>query len=85
MLREMVKDMLGNDIALAPKRPLQTPQREWIANDLKQFFTDKIIEFSKNDWINADEIMNIWTAYKNGNQNNSFYVWQWMNTNELLK
>jgi asparagine synthase (glutamine-hydrolysing) len=30
MLREIATKLLGNQIALAPKRPLQTPQREWI-------------------------------------------------------
>ena len=31
MLRDLVMELLGSEIALAPKRPLQTPQREWLS------------------------------------------------------
>lgn len=85
MLRELVGDLLHKDIAFAPKRPLQTPQREWIANELKDFFNDKISEFSKLDFINEKQVLNIWNDYQNGNQDNSFYLWQWINLNEILK
>ena len=40
MLREIVKDLLGSEVALAPKRALQTPQREWMANELHAYVND---------------------------------------------
>lgn len=85
MLREIVKKLLGNDIALAPKRPLQTPQREWIANELKDFFQSEIEKFSSNDFVQKKEVEKIWSNYLNGENDNSFFVWQWINTVSLLK
>ena len=84
MLREIVKDMIGDQVALAPKRALQTPQREWIANELNAFVEAKIKQFAENNFVNKEKIMGLWNDYKNGNQENSFYIWQWINLNEML-
>jgi len=84
MLREIVKDLLGNEVALAPKRPLQTPQREWIASNLNQFMNEEIYSFAKNEFINYDKVISLWNNYQNGNQENSFYVWQWINANKYI-
>ena len=35
MLRKIAEQFLQKDLVLAPKRPLQTPQREWLSEDLK--------------------------------------------------
>ena len=32
MLREIASEYLADDLVFAPKRPLQTPQREWLAD-----------------------------------------------------
>ena len=83
MLREIVKDLLGSEVALAPKRPLQTPQREWIANELEPYFEAKIQEFSNLDFVIKEKVLQIWMDYKFGEQENSFYIWQWINLNEM--
>lgn len=80
LLRDLVKDTLGDAIAMAPKRALQTPQREWIANDLLAYCETQINKFSNLDFVNKKEVQKIWQDYKNGNQDNSFYIWQWINT-----
>ena len=85
MLRQLVGDLLTDKIALAPKRPLQTPQREWISNELKNSFSEKINQFGKHDFINNVKLSNVWQKYLNGDNDNSFYVWQWINTFQLLK
>lgn len=85
MLREMSREMLSNSIALAPKRPLQTPQREWISNELRGFFDEKINEFSQLEFVHSKEVKKEWNNYILGNQENSFYIWQWINLVELLK
>nr|WP_315155880.1 asparagine synthase (glutamine-hydrolyzing) [uncultured Flavobacterium sp.] len=79
LLRDLVKDYLGNTIALAPKRALQTPQREWISQELKPYFSEKIEQFSKMDFVDSKQVKAIWTDYCNGKQDNSFYIWQWVN------
>lgn len=80
LLRDLVKEYLGDTIALAPKRALQTPQREWIAKELKPYFSEKIVQFSKMDFVDSKKVNAIWTAYCNGDQDNSFYLWQWINS-----
>lgn len=80
LLRDLVKDYLGETIALAPKRALQTPQREWIAQELSPYFSEKIDQFSKLDFVDVKQLKTIWQEYKNGNQDNSFYIWQWVNS-----
>ena len=80
LLRDLVKNYLGDTIALAPKRALQTPQREWISNELKAFFTAQIEEFNNLDFVDKNEVNKIWKLYLQGNQDNSFYIWQWINT-----
>ena len=80
LLRDLVKDYLGDTIALAPKRALQTPQREWIGEELKPYFSEKIEQFSKMDFIDGRKVNSIWAAYCKGNQDNSFYLWQWINS-----
>jgi asparagine synthase (glutamine-hydrolysing) len=84
MLRQLVGNLLTDKIAFAPKRPLQTPQREWISNELKISFTEKIAQFGKLEIISNKDLSNVWQQYLNGNNDNSFYVWQWINTVELL-
>lgn len=80
LLRDLVKEQLGDSIALAPKRPLQTPQREWISNELKDYFSCQIEKFSELDFVNKKQVETIWKDYLKGNQDNSFYIWQWINS-----
>lgn len=79
MLREIVKDLLGTAVALAPKRPLQTPQREWMSNELKDYIERQVAQFSSYDFVNKNEVESLWKQYLDGNQENSFYLWQWIN------
>jgi asparagine synthase (glutamine-hydrolysing) len=83
MLRQISQKLLGNTIALAPKRALQTPQREWMANELESYVQERISVFSTFDFVNKEQVQKIWSAYKKGNQENSFYLWQWINLSYL--
>jgi asparagine synthase (glutamine-hydrolysing) len=79
LLRQLVKDLLGEQVALAPKRALQTPQREWIANELNGYAAEKIKHFSKLDFVDAKKVNAVWNNYLAGNNDNSFFIWQWIN------
>ncbi|TDW47159.1 asparagine synthase (glutamine-hydrolysing) [Flavobacterium sp. 270] len=80
LLRDLVKGYLGDTVALAPKRALQTPQREWISHELKPYFSEQIEQFSKMDFVDSKQVKVIWTDYCKGKQDNSFYIWQWVNS-----
>lgn len=80
LLRHLVKKQLGDSIALAPKRPLQTPQREWISGPLENYVNQQLAVFAELDFVNKDQVQCIWQQYRQGNQDNSFYIWQWINS-----
>lgn len=84
MLRQISQEIVSNKIALAPKRALQTPQREWIASELNSYFSEKINQFSKLDFVEESKVNQIWLEYNKGNQDNSFYLWQWINLISIL-
>jgi len=67
LLREIVSEYLSDNISYAPKRPLQTPQREWLGNELKDYVDDEIkkIEDSKySSWFEIHELKQSWEEYK---------------------
>lgn len=86
LLREILKPMVPKDISYAPKRPLQTPQREWLAEDLRPF-VEAQLENLKNspfsEWFNHKELEKEWKHYLAGDRESSFHVWQWVNLSLL--
>lgn len=87
MLREILKPLVPENISYAPKRPLQTPQREWIGEELKEWVETNLekLKNSKNsDWFDFQEIEKEWKLYLDGNQESSFHIWQWVNVALVL-
>lgn len=79
MLREIASEYLANDLVFAPKRPLQTPQREWLAEDLKDWVKEcfSIIENSNySEWFNKTELKKELELYFEGDIQSSFHIWQ---------
>lgn len=83
LLRDLVKEIVPAEITYAPKRSLQTPQREWLGHQLKDFVNARLEVLKKKDisgWFDHDEIAKEWKAYLDGNNKSSFHIWQWVNT-----
>lgn len=81
LLREIVSETLSERISYAPKRPLQTPQREWLAEELSSFVEAAIENIKKSsfkNWFKAPNLEKEWKSYKEGNNNSSFHIWQWL-------
>ncbi len=81
MLREIVGRMLPRTIAEAPKRPVQTPQREWLRGSLREWANEHIEQALKSHagaWLDAKAVRGEWGKFCDGNSDNSFYVWQWI-------
>ncbi len=88
LLRNMVQGWLGDNIAFAPKRPLQTPQREWLQYGLKDWAESQIqwlVNQGNNGWFDKAQVLKHWQYYLTGKSDNSFYVWQWINAAIILK
>ena len=81
LLRQIARDMLPGNVVEAPKRPLQTPQREWLRGPLRDW-ADSCIEKALTQygsiWLEADAVRREWQTYQRGESDNSFYVWQWI-------
>ncbi|HNT50263.1 MAG TPA: asparagine synthase (glutamine-hydrolyzing), partial [Cyclobacteriaceae bacterium] len=80
LLRKIAHQLLPDTIRLAPKRPLQTPQREWLSHELIDWAEDCITDFAKQPWVDKKELMREWDAFKAGNNDSSFHIWQWINS-----
>ena len=84
LLRILASDYIPEHIRYAPKRALQTPQREWLANDLKDWVHSEINNLKVLNWFNNNLLDKELKAYFDGDQDSSFHIWQWINTSLLL-
>lgn len=88
ILREIASEYFVNDLVYAPKRPLQTPQREWLAEDLKKWVTQCFAELQNSTyshWFDKESLQNELENYFKGNIQSSFHIWQCISFYEMLK
>ena len=81
VLRDIVAKELGADLAFAPKRPLQTPQREWLRGPLRGWVgehLDRLFGGPAAAWFDEAAVRREWRAYLEGGVDSSFHVWQWV-------
>jgi asparagine synthase (glutamine-hydrolysing) len=82
LLRKLVSRLMPGGVVEAPKRPLQTPQREWLRGELRQWAEARIetsLERFGGQWFDNQEVRLEWEDYQRGASDNSFYIWQWIN------
>jgi asparagine synthase (glutamine-hydrolysing) len=88
MLREIASEYLAQDLVFAPKRPLQTPQREWLASDLKGWIGHcfkELEKFSYSSWFDKASLEKELKGYFEGRIQSSFHIWQCISLWEQLK
>jgi asparagine synthase (glutamine-hydrolysing) len=88
MLRQITKQLLPDEIVEAPKRPVQTPQREWLAGELRSWASDCIqlaLERFEGDWFCKGAVEAAWKQYCEGENSNSFHVWQWVSIGLMIE
>jgi asparagine synthase (glutamine-hydrolysing) len=81
MLRDVARQLIVRSIVEAPKRPVQTPQREWLRGPLKSWAEDCIekgLQAYGNAWLDPGLVRGQWHEYCLGQSDNSFHVWQWI-------
>jgi asparagine synthase (glutamine-hydrolysing) len=82
LLRRIAQQMLPASIVEPGKRPLQTPQREWLRGPLLRWADDCVESLIANHgdvWFDAKSIRQQWHTFLQGDEDNSFYIWQWVN------
>jgi asparagine synthase (glutamine-hydrolysing) len=80
LLRQITTELIPDRVRLAPKRSLQTPQREWLRGPLSGWANDLLeTAFATHaSWFDVPAARAAWRAYQNGAGDNSFWVWQWL-------
>ena len=82
LLRRLARDLVPSGVVEAPKRPLQTPQREWLRGPLRDWARANIEEAFVavgGAWLDRRAVEEAWSRYVGGESDNSFFVWQWVN------
>lgn len=81
LLRRAVAQLLPAGVIEAPKRPVQTPQREWLAGELRDWASDWIdaaLSAYGGIWLQPEAVRSEWQSFCAGQSDNSYYVWQWI-------
>lgn len=85
MLRKIAEKFLEKDLVLAPKRPLQTPQREWLSEDLKDWVKAEVDVLKNHPWFDKKRLESELDHFFKGDNQSSFHIWQWINAAQILK
>lgn len=88
MLRRIARQLLPDKLVEAPKRALQTPQREWLRGPLSGWageHIEKALAAFGGMWLDRDAVRAKWQSYCAGESDNSFYVWQWVSLGLMIK
>lgn len=81
MLRQISQKLVPNGVSEAPKRPMQTPQREWLRGELNEWASEKIesaLSGFARPWLDAASVRSAWKDFTAGKGDNSFFIWQWI-------
>jgi asparagine synthase (glutamine-hydrolysing) len=83
MLRRIAARLAPAGVAEAPKRPLQTPQREWLRGPLREWAGERIRAACRLPWFRPEAVEREWRTFLDGGSDNSYYVWQWISAGML--
>lgn len=81
LFRRIAARWIPGEVARAVKRSVQSPQREWLAGPWRSMVEDVLASdsFADRGWVNPLMARRFYHDYLNGVQNNSFFLWQWLN------
>ncbi|MGB7208331.1 MAG: asparagine synthase (glutamine-hydrolyzing) [Pyrinomonadaceae bacterium] len=81
MLREISQRFLPRAVSAAPKRAVQTPQREWLRGSLREWARERIdsaLAGAHGKYLDKKKVSDSLETYFRGESDNSFYIWQWI-------
>ncbi len=81
LLRHIAQTLLPAGVVEAPKRPLQTPQREWLRGPLRDWVTsclEQALSLYGGVWLDRAAVETAWSEYGEIASDNSFFIWQWI-------
>ncbi len=88
LLHNLAQTFLPPNIVFAPKRALQTPQREWLSDELKQWCKNSvttILASEKAKWFDVAKFEAAANRFFDGDNDNSFFIWQCISLANQIK
>lgn len=87
LARRVAEKYMPSNVSHAPKRPLQTPQREWLADELKPWVLSLLHNHADilNHWMSPSDVIKTYEQFCTHKPDNSFHIWQLVNAILLLK
>ena len=82
--REVAQSLLPSEVRLAPKRALQTPQREWLRGELSEWARAQIEAALETGFLDRQAAESEWERFARGEGDNAFFVWQWIDLGLLV-
>lgn len=83
LLRQLAQKIVPETLRTAPKRAVQTPQREWLRGELASWANDLIETAMQTGWF-TPAAKQAWQEYRSGRGDNSHWVWQWLSVGMLV-
>ncbi|MBT9507328.1 asparagine synthase (glutamine-hydrolyzing) [Rhodoferax sp.] len=81
LFRKLLARRASGAVAFSAKRSVQSPQREWLANEWQGLVKEVLgsESFRARGWVDAHKAQQSYELYLSGTQENSFFIWQWVN------
>jgi asparagine synthase (glutamine-hydrolysing) len=82
LLRRIARRTLPGPVTEAPKRAMQTPQREWLRGPLQDWARELVAEALQEyggTWLDKKKVSAACENYFGAGGDNSFFLWQWIN------
>jgi asparagine synthase (glutamine-hydrolysing) len=81
LFRKVAGRWIPGRLSMAAKRSVQSPQREWLANEWRGLVSGILDSesFLQRGWVDPGQAQAIYRDYLDGQQQNSFFIWQWLN------
>ncbi len=86
LVRQVARKVVPARLAAASKRPVQTPQREWLRGPLARWAEGEIEAglAARPDFFDRNAVRRQLRAFFAGQGDNSFPVWQWISVGMFL-
>ncbi len=88
IVRSAFKGAMDDDVRLATKRSIQAPQETWLRREPMVGYVEDLISsrsFAERGLFDVKACEALFTRFKRGEFDNSFFVWQWINTEEWFR
>ncbi len=81
LFRKLLAKRASAAVAFSAKRSVQSPQREWLAQGWRGLVSEVLSSesFLERGWVDPSKARRAYQAYLSGEQENSFFIWQWVN------